>query len=304
MTNEWQEFQSYIHFPAYTARHKRDVAFLGRFTMEMLSDMKKGFRRVLVILARGYLFHEKDGALAENPYDRIDYARKALCAWCSVPKNTGRIQVDFRELHSLFPELVAADGKGWYYRHVKNVIRCAKQNPFTVKKAIRERCVGMSNGFTKVWKRKVQQFQVPLFARNTKAAWGIRFDDVLADALAAGPLRMEAYVLPEPVQQRIDASDLNGVPKYMVEELLRYLLANKRDGTAWVNVPVMNFNAFFGDTQFGKKYKSKIPESLVVFDLTKHGICRAKVGFEKYDLVRNSTNSLCNYDGCMLYYPY
>lgn len=279
MTNEWQEFQSYIRFPAYVALHKRDTAFLGRFTMEMLSDMKKGFRRVLVILARGYLFHEQDGTLTENPYERIEFARKALCAWCSAPKNTGRIQVDFRELHPLFPELVTADGKGWYYRHVKNVIRCARQNPFTVKKVIRERCNGLSNGFTKVWKRKVQQFQVPLFARNTKAAWGTRFDDVLADALAAGPLRMEAFVLPESVQQRIDTSDPSGVPKYMVEELLRYLLANKRNGTEWVNVPVMNFNAFFGDTRFGKKYKSKIPASLVVFDLTRHGICRAKIGF-------------------------
>lgn len=120
MTDEWQEFQAYTHFPRYAAAHKRDTSFFGRFTLEMLLDMNKGFAQVFTILARGYLFHEKDGTLVHDPYDRIGYARMALCAWCSVPKNAeGTAQVDFRELHGLFPELVTADGRGWFYRHVK-----------------------------------------------------------------------------------------------------------------------------------------------------------------------------------------
>ena len=43
MTDEWQEFQAYTHFPRYAAAHKRDTSFLGRFTLEMLLNMNKGF---------------------------------------------------------------------------------------------------------------------------------------------------------------------------------------------------------------------------------------------------------------------
>ena len=279
MTNEWQEFQAYTHFPRYVAAHKRDTAFLGRFTVEMLLDMKKGFGRVFTILARGYLFHEKDGMLTTDPYDRIGYARMALCAWCSAPKNTeNKTQVDFRELHGLFPELVTVDGKGWYYRHVKNVIAFAKAHPCDVKKSMVERCVGMSNGFTKEWKKRVRQFQVPLFAPNTKGAWALRFDDMMAEALTAGPLRMEEYPLPKEIQEKIAQAVPKNVPNWMIEELVRYIMANRRDYTDWVNIPVANFNAYFGDTSFSKKHKPCIPESLVTFEQPKLGICRAKLG--------------------------
>ena len=34
------------------------------------------------------------------------------------------------------------------------------------------------------------QYQIPIFASQTKGAWTLRFDDVLADALELGPLRL------------------------------------------------------------------------------------------------------------------
>ena len=38
------------------------------------------------ILARGYLFHDADGnVLHVNPKCKIDLARRALLAWCSIP---------------------------------------------------------------------------------------------------------------------------------------------------------------------------------------------------------------------------
>lgn len=74
----WEEFRAYTQFPEYKAESKDDTRYMGRFTFPMLLDFK-GFQHVLTILARGYLF--KDG---NNGYDNIDYARRALPAWCSV----------------------------------------------------------------------------------------------------------------------------------------------------------------------------------------------------------------------------
>ena len=85
MTNEWAEFKAYTEQPNYTAVRKTDTTYLGRFTFDMITEFS-GFGRILTIIARGYLFHDKDGAVLDgNPYDRIDVARNALCAWCSVP---------------------------------------------------------------------------------------------------------------------------------------------------------------------------------------------------------------------------
>ena len=47
----------------------------------------------------------------------------------------------------------------------------------------------ISKGFKTEWKKKVRQLQVPIFALNTKAAWALRFDDILADALELSALR-------------------------------------------------------------------------------------------------------------------
>ena len=81
MTNEWVEFKAYTDQPTYTAVRKTDTTYLGRFTFDMITDFS-GFGRILTIIARGYLFHDKDGAVLDgNPYDRIDVARNALCTW-------------------------------------------------------------------------------------------------------------------------------------------------------------------------------------------------------------------------------
>ena len=54
--------------------------------------------------------------------------------------------------------------------------------------------------------------QVPIFALNTKGAWTLRFDDILADALEAGPLRTEEYPLSDDIAERLKQADLNDVP--------------------------------------------------------------------------------------------
>ena len=104
----------------------------------------------------------------------------------------------------------------------------------------------------------------------------MRFDDIIADALEAGALRMEEYPLPETVSKLLEASDTNSVPKEVVAELIRYYLANKQDDTEWVVLLVANFDAYFGNNNLSKKWLAKFPKSLILRE-NRHGICRYKV---------------------------
>ena len=86
MLNEWKEFRAYTGTVSYTASRKSDMTYLGRFTFATILEFE-GMARILAILARGYLFHDKSGAVVSgDPRDRIAYARRALCAWCSAPE--------------------------------------------------------------------------------------------------------------------------------------------------------------------------------------------------------------------------
>ena len=239
-----------------------------------------GFGRILTVIARGYLFHDRDGALPPgSAYDRVEHARDALCAWCSVPdsKKSSEPPVDFRELSAGFPELVNAQGEGWRYRHVRAVIKFVQKNPEMIDARAQSSCDALSKGFTKQWEKKVRQFQVPIFAPNTKGTWTLRFDDVLADALEAGPLRREEYVLPAETEEAIQSTDLNGVPAEVVEEVARFYLANRREDTDWVVLPVANFDCYYGNTNFGRKWLSRIPEQLMVRSKDMMGVCRVRV---------------------------
>ena len=125
-------------------------------------------------------------------------------------------------------------------------------------------------------KLKARQLQVPIFALNTKGAWTLRFDDIIADALEAGALRTEDDPLPDTVIRQVETTDTNGVPKEIIVELICYYLANKQDDTEWVVLPVANFDAYFGNNNLSKKWLAKIPKSLILRE-NKHGVCRYKV---------------------------
>ena len=279
MTNEWEEFTAYTGQPVYEAKDKHDRAFMRRITLEMLDDFS-GFGRVFTVIARGYLFHDKDGNLLPgNPYDRVEYARNALCAWCSVPdkKKSSVSPVDFSNLSADFPELVDLDGKGWFYRHEKKVFDFIRRNPDLVNKHMRDNLPGISNGFTKVWRKRVKQFQTPLYSTTTKGVWTLRFDAVLADTLEAGPLQTEEYVLPQSVTDMLDGFDYSDVPRYAVEDVLKYYYANLTDDTPWVVLPVVNFDAYYGNTNFGRKWLSKLPKEIIQREIFNRGISRIKI---------------------------
>lgn len=288
MLNEWQEFRQYAEPPVYAVAHKSDTAYLGRFTFDTLLDFE-GLARVLTIIARGYLFHDREGAiLAGDPRTRLGYARRALCAWCSLPdaKNAApreewQYKTNFAELHEAFPELVDEKGGGWFWRHAHGVADFILTHPEQVRKTALPKAVAIRDKFDPTWRNKLRQFQTPLFNMETKGAWGLRFDDVLADAIELGPLRRTEPVLPDELLAKIDAVLPKEVPLEVVATLIAYYAANKPDDSDWVVLPVAGFDAYFGSTLFSRKLLRLIPPSVIERADSGFGVCRYKVP-EKY----------------------
>ena len=106
MLNEIAEFEAYTKKPEYKRDGKNDNSFLGRFTCEGIQGFE-GFPRVLTIIARGYMF--------KNGSADIEYARRAIYAWCSIPDKTDtqkeewHFKTDFRQYHGEFSELVSEE---------------------------------------------------------------------------------------------------------------------------------------------------------------------------------------------------
>lgn len=275
MLNEIEEFKAYTGIVDHTAKNKYDSTYLGRFTFDTLLKFE-GLSRVLTIIARGYMF--KNGTEPQ-----IDYARQTLQAWCSIPdrkkaspKKDWQYKTDFKDLHSDFPELVDESGCGWYYRHIQNVIDFIQNNPDKVMKTTLKHCDGMKKGFDSEWRKKVLQFQIPLFASATKGAWILRFDDVIADALELGALRNTEITFTAEEWQRIEDAKPEKVPIEALSILIEYYRANKLDDSDWVVLPVANFDAYFGNTSFSRKWLNKTPEDIIERQ-TSFGVCRYKV---------------------------
>lgn len=268
MLNEWQEFLDYTGPVAYKADGKKDTTWLGRFTFETLREFG-GLSRILTILARGFLFHGPDGAVLDGePRGRMDFARQGLCAWCSVPERAGaklewQYRTDFRSFHEQFPALVDENGRGWFCRHFHAAMAFARNNPKVVRKAYFETAGELDKKFDAEWRKRVRQFQMPLFSSNANATWIIRFDDVIADALGLGPLRRDEVELPEELQSKIEAVRPGKLPAEVIYTLIAYYAANRPEDSNWVVLPVANFDCWFGDTNFGRKYLSQIPEKII-----------------------------------------
>ena len=284
MLNEWKEFQDYTGAVNYTARNKQDTTYLGRFTFDTILDFE-GLNRILTILARGLLFHNENGNPIEAPWERIDYAKRGLCAWCSVPdskkathREAWQFGSDFGGLHSEFPGLVDENGSGWFHRHVRRVVDFVWENSERVSSNAQKKCAAIEKGFDQAWRGKVIQMQVPLFAPTTKGQWGLRFDSFLAQALELGPLRKEEPELPSALVEQLCSLTPKGIPAEMATTLVAYYLANKPEDSDWVVLPVANFDAYFGTTSFGRKYLRQIPETILERSETGFGLCRYRLG--------------------------
>ena len=279
MTNEWKEFQSYVTKPSYFCINKKDLSFLGRFSFKTLTEYE-GLGRILTVIARGYLFHNTDGSLKDGkPYDRIEYARNALCAWCSVPEEKDGSDVNFKHLHKDFPELVSEDGKGWFYSHIKNIHFFAMCNASVISTDNLEKISLIAKNFETPWKNKVKQMQIPAFSINTKGTWVLKFDYIIADALELGPLRPEAATLPIEFHSKVIMCEDKGLPFEAVRDVVCYCLANKTEDSEWVVLPVANFDCYYNSTIFSKKWLSRIPETIIKRE-SALGICRVKLMLE------------------------
>ena len=277
MLNEFTEFEAYTKFPVYTASGKRDTAYLGRFTFEMILKFL-GFHRVLTILARGYMFS------SDEP--DVDRARRALCAWCSLPetkkaapKAAWQYETTFGYLSDEFPLLVDTKGRGWFYRHVHNIIDFVLEHPELTSKPAQNKAESLKKGFDTAWRKKLIQLQIPIFHPATEGAWTLRFDDVLADAQELGPLQNRDFDLPEKMQSMLCAKTPPDVPLEVTETLVKYYIAHKPEDSDWVVLPVANFNAYFGSTMFDRKWLPKLPADMFIREKQSNGIGRFKITF-------------------------
>ncbi len=269
MLFETAEFKAYTEFPEYTVKSKRDSSYMGRFTFDTILN-REGFTRILTVIARGYLW-ERNGD--------TDYARRALCAWCSVPRKdgdtaSGTFKSSFPELHDEFPNLVDENGKGFFYRHAHNIKDFVKRNKDILSATAVSNASLINREFDESCRRKAVQYQLPIFSEDTKGAWVLRFDDVIADALVSGPLRDTEPCLSDAAKEEVKQLCPAGVPAEVVLLLIEYYIANKPQDSEYVTLPVSNFDAYFGNTVFSKKYLSKITSPIVEKSPQSYGVSR------------------------------
>ena len=227
-----------------------------------------GLHRVLTIIARGYMF--------ESEVLDIGRAKGALQAWCSLPtekKEDWKANSNFSNLHTEFPGLVDKDGRGWFYLHVHNICDFVKTSPGSVSKTTVSKCEMLRKGFDKEWEKKVIQFQVPIFSTTTIGSWILRFDDILADALELGALKNKDFSLSDGIIEYIKSHV--ALPAQLAAELLvKYYIANKPIDNDKVVLPVTNFDAYFGNGTFSKKWLPKEFDSIIIRDPQSNGVSR------------------------------
>lgn len=239
-----------------------------------------GFARILTILARGYLFHNPDGTRKDgDPYDRTDYVRRALCAWCSIPgkkdaapRAEWQFKTDFRELHGEFPELVDENGYGWYIRHLHGIVNFINANRDKVGKST----LKIADSIEKLedaWRKKVIQYQIPIFSAGTKGDLILRFDDVIADALELGALRREPITLTEEQEQWLTEVTPQKVPLHVTRTIFEYHLANKPADSDWCVLPVTNIEAYLGSSAMSRMYLNQITTGFMNEKNNDYGTC-------------------------------
>lgn len=280
MLNEIEEFKAYTEKPVYKYSGKRDLSFLGRFSFEMIMDFI-GLSRVLTIIARGYMFR--------NGSPDVDCARRALYAWCSIPdkktaapKEEWQFRTDFSDLHEEFPELVDKMGQGWFYRHIHKIENFITKNSDKMSKTTLSKSEPLRKKIDSAWRDKVKQFQISLYSPDTKGAWVLRFDDILADSLELGPLTDKSFSFSEDEKAYIAAHLPKGLPYEAAETVLAYCIANKPDDSDYVVLPVANFDTYFGSTSFSHKWLNMFPDTLLERDKQSFGVCRVKSPLNHY----------------------
>jgi len=269
MTNEWLEFKTYTDTPVFLAENKQSTAFIGRFTVRMIKQ-NKGFSRMFTVLARGYLFHNADGTLrTDDPYTRIEEARRFLCAWCSLPyeavtNKALKFHTSFPELHSEFPDIVDENGAGWYYRYLHSLSYYIKKNKDNVTKKLH--CFAEKKTLKAIegtWANKLIQYQYSIYNNRSSADFPLLFDTAIADPLVLGPLHTEAVVLSDEALDKIRSYHADAKTERLMITLAEYYIANKEPDSEWVIIPRTNISAYLGSATYMESYEGKIPDGFM-----------------------------------------
>lgn len=168
---------------------------------------------------------------------------------------------------------LALGGSLWH--HVQSIIQFVKGNPNITSKSAADNCEILKAGFTREWKKKVRQMQVPAFALNTKGAWILRLDDILADAMELGPLQNRDISLPQETTTLLAERTPKSIPDTLLPILVKYYLAHLQENEGWVVLPVSAVDAYYGSNSFSKKWKLLLPKGLIEFK-NSYGVCKYK----------------------------
>lgn len=141
-------------------------------------------------------------------------------------------------------------------QHVNNIAAFVKASPKLVTKNVLDNVKQIMETFAEDWKKKVIQFQIPLYTESTKSDWLTLFDDVLADALELGPLRSFRADVSEKDSAYIQSLLPKGMSLSEAIEVIAYYKINKMEGTDWALYPSIHFEAYFENTNFTHKYQS------------------------------------------------
>ena len=169
--------------------------------------------------------------------------------------------------------MVDINGRGWFYRHVLNICDFVKSNSDSVSKTTVSKWELLRKGFDKEWEKKVIQFQVPIFSTTTIGSWILRFDDILADALELGKLQNKDFSLSDSISEYI-RTHVAPSSQPAAELLVKYFLVNKPFDSDKVVLPVTNFDAYFGNGTFSKKWLPKEFDNIITRDPQSNGVSR------------------------------
>lgn len=181
----------------------------------------------------------------------------------ATPRAEWQFRTDFRELHGAFPELVDESGCGWYIRHLRGIADFINANRDKVGKSTHKLADNMEK-LEDAWRKKVIQFQIPIFSEGTKGDLILRFDDVIADALELGALRREPIRLTDEQEQWLAEVTPQKVPLHVTRTIFEYYLANKPADSDWCVLPVTNVEAYLSSSALSRMYLKELNNLFMV----------------------------------------
>ena len=183
---------------------------------------------------------------------------KQCCCVNGIPDSQRAVAWKF-----MLSKLVDEEGWGWFGRHFHRAMQFALAHPDLVHKNYAASAGKLDKLFDHEWRSKVLQYQTESLSTLTEGAWTIRFDDMIADALELGPLRCKEPELPAELAERLEQIRPEKMPSNILPTLVAYYLANRPEDSDWVVLPVTNFDCYFGNTNFGRKYLNQLPQEVI-----------------------------------------